>query len=91
MITIKLFGLLKSLVNNQAELSVPLEGGKTVSDLVGILDKDYPAVAELVHKKKILVSVNQDIAHAETVIREGDEVALLPPFAGEPRRVMAMD
>jgi molybdopterin synthase catalytic subunit/molybdopterin converting factor small subunit len=82
MITLKLFGLLKSLVNNQAEVSVPLEGGKNVLDLVGILDKDYPAVAELIHKKKILVSVNQEIAHAGTVIQEGDEVALLPPFAG---------
>jgi molybdopterin synthase catalytic subunit len=70
MITLKLFGLLKSLVNNQAEVSVPLEGGKNVLDLVGILDKDYPAVAELIHKKKILVSVNQEIAHAGTVIED---------------------
>ena len=82
MITLKLFGLLKTLANNQTEMSIPLESGKKVSDLVGMLDKDYPAVAELVHKKKVLVSVNQEIAHPETVIQDGDEVALLPPFAG---------
>ena len=82
MIKLKLFGLLKTLADNEAEMSVPLEGGRQVSDLVGILEKDYPAMAELIHKKKVLVSVNQEIAHPETVIQEGDEVALLPPFAG---------
>ena len=39
-------------------------------------------IGELIHKKKVLVSVNQEIAHEETEIREGDEIALLPPFAG---------
>jgi molybdopterin synthase catalytic subunit len=39
-------------------------------------------IGELIHKKKVLVSVNQEIAHEETEIRDGDEIALLPPFAG---------
>lgn len=82
MITLKLFGLLKTLANNQGEMTVSLSGGKKVSDLIGLLDQDYPQMAELVHKKKVVISVNQEIAHADTVIREGDEVALLPPFAG---------
>jgi len=82
MITLKLFGMLKGLANNQSEMSVALEGGRKISDLVGILEKNYPEMAELAHQKKILISVNQEIAHPETVIQEGDEVALLPPFAG---------
>lgn len=82
MITLKLFGLLKSLAANQTEVQVPLYSASTVADLVALLDKDYPAMAELIHKKKVLVSVNLEIAHQETVIHEGDEVALLPPFAG---------
>ena len=82
MIRLKLFGLLKTLANNQTDISIPLDGGKTIEDLVGLLDKEYPAMAELVHKKKVLISVNQEIAHSETIIQEGDEVALLPPFAG---------
>jgi molybdopterin synthase catalytic subunit/molybdopterin converting factor small subunit len=82
MITLKLFGLLKTLANNQAEMTVSLDGGRKVADLVGLLDKAYPQIAELVHKKKVLISVNQEIAHPETIIQEGDEVALLPPFAG---------
>src|SRR5437660_7513026 len=82
MITLKLFGMLKTLAKNQAELRVSLNGGRTVGDLVGLLEKDYPEMAELIHKKKVLVSVNHEIAHPDTVISEGDEVALLPPFAG---------
>jgi molybdopterin synthase catalytic subunit len=82
MITVKLFGLLKTMARNQAEVSVTLNGGRTVGDLIGLLDREYPEMAELIHKKKVLVSVNHEIAHPDTVINEGAEVALLPPFAG---------
>ena len=82
MVTIKLFGLLKTLASNQTELSVALNGGSQVKDLVGLLDGRYPQIGELIHKRKVLVSVNQEIAHEETEIKDGDEVALLPPFAG---------
>lgn len=82
MITIKLFGLIKSLANNQAELAVALTDGRRVRDLVATLEAQYPKIGELLHQKRVLVSVNQDIAHGDTEIRDGDEVALLPPFAG---------
>jgi len=88
MITLKLFGILKTMAKNQAELRVSLNGGRTVGDLVGLLEKDYPEMAELIHKKKVLVSVNHEIAHPDTVISEGDEVALLPPFAGGPEDML---
>ena len=82
MVTVKLFGLLKTLTNNQSELSISLNGGRRVKDLVAALAAGYPQVAELIHQKRVLVSVNQDIAHPDTAIKDGDEVALLPPFAG---------
>lgn len=82
MVTIKLFGMTKSLAGNQESLSLALNNGTQVKDLVGLLDAGYPAIGELIHKKKVLVSVNQEIAHEETEIRDGDEIALLPPFAG---------
>ena len=82
MITIKLFGMTKSLAGNQGSLSLALPRGQQVKDLVDLLNTGYPAIGELLHKKKVLVSVNQEIAHEETEIRDGDEIALLPPFAG---------
>ena len=82
MITVRLFGMTKSLAKNLSELSLELNGARQVKDLVALLEAQYPQIGELIHKKKVLVSVNQEIAHEETEIRDGDEIALLPPFAG---------
>ena len=82
MITVHLFGMTKMLAGNQGTLSLNLINGRRVKDLVGVLETGYPAIGELIQKKKVLVSVNQEIAHEDTTIQDGDEVALLPPFAG---------
>src|SRR5712692_6648372 len=82
MITVRLFGMTKSLAKNLSELSLELNGARQVKDLVALLEAQYPQIGELIYKKKVLVSVNQEIAHEETEIRDGDEIGLLPPFAG---------
>ena len=82
MVTIKLFGMTKSLAGGQGSLALALPSGRQVKDLVDLLNGGYPMIGELIQKKKVLVSVNQEIAHEETAINDGDEVALLPPFAG---------
>jgi molybdopterin synthase catalytic subunit len=82
MITVKLFGMTKSLAGNQGSLFLALEKGRRVKDLVERLNAGYPKIGELIRKKKVLVSVNQEMAHEETEIEDGDEIALLPPFAG---------
>jgi molybdopterin synthase catalytic subunit len=82
MLTVKLFGMTKVMAGNQGSLSLDLANGRQVKDLLALLDTGYPAIGELIHKKKVLVSVNQEIAHEETVINDRDEIALLPPFAG---------
>lgn len=82
MVTIKLFGMTKMLAGNQGSLSLALTNGRRVKDLVELLDGGYPQIGELIHTKKVLVSVNQEIAHEDMEIRDGDEIALLPPFAG---------
>ena len=82
MITVKLFGLTKSLAGNQGSLSLALEDGRQVKDLIDQINVTHPKIGELISKKKVLVAVNQEIAHAETAIHDADEIALLPPFAG---------
>ena len=82
MVTIRLFGMTKSLAGSQDSLSLALGNGRRLKDLVELLNAGYPMIGELIHKKKVLLSVNQEIAHEETEIRDGDEIALLPPFAG---------
>ena len=82
MITVRLFGMTKSLAKNLSELSLELNGARQVKDLVALLTAQYPQIGALIQQKKVLVSVNHDIAHEEMEIKDGDEVALLPPFAG---------
>lgn len=81
-ITVKLFGLTKTLAGNQPELAVTVDGETRVKDLVAALGRLHPELGELILKKKVLVSVNQEIAHEELGLQPQDEVALLPPFAG---------
>ena len=82
MVTIRLFGMTKMMAGNQGTLSLDLANGSRVKDLISGLESGYPAIRELIQKKKVLVSVNQEIAHEETSISDSDEIALLPPFAG---------
>lgn len=82
MVTVKLFGMTKVMAGNQGSLLLDVAHGRQVKDLVEAINRGFPAIGELLHKKKVLVSVNQEIAHGETVICADDEIALLPPFAG---------
>ena len=63
MITVKLFGMTKSLAGNQSILTLALANGQSVKNVIELVNKRYPAIGELISKKKILVSVNQEIAH----------------------------
>ena len=60
---IKLFGMLKTMVPGGKDLEVVLPQGGLVRDLVNSIQLKYPQVGELLDKKKVLVSVNQEIAH----------------------------
>ncbi|HET9845021.1 MAG TPA: molybdenum cofactor biosynthesis protein MoaE [Nitrospira sp.] len=91
MITVKLFGMTKLLAGNESTLTVALAKGHSVKNLIELVNKRYPKIGELIHKKKILVSVNQEIAHEDTKVHDGDEVALLPPFAGGSHTASAID
>lgn len=82
MVTVRLFGMTKMMAGNQGTLTLALPEGRTVKDLVAVIAAGYPQIGELLHKKKVLVSVNQDIAHEDLEVKDGDEIALLPPFAG---------
>ncbi|MGV7227388.1 MAG: MoaD/ThiS family protein [Nitrospirales bacterium] len=82
MVHVRLFGMLKTLVAGANSLELSLPEGSQVKDLVDSVQVQYPDLGELLLQKKVVVSVNQEIAHWETALVESDEIALLPPFAG---------
>jgi molybdopterin synthase catalytic subunit len=80
MIKVKLFAVLKDRAEAN-ELQVPFHGG-TAGDLLKRLAAEYPALAEFLSPGRIIISVNQEVVRPDAAVRDGDEVALMPPFSG---------
>lgn len=78
-ITLRLFGSLRESLGESTRI-VELEAGSRVADLRDWLAARSPLVGQLGHR--LATSVNLEIADAERVLRDGDEVAFLPPVAG---------
>lgn len=60
--------------------SLELADGAAVADLVDALDRRQPGAGGLL--QRCMVAVNQEYAHTARPLREGDEVAFLPPVSG---------
>ena len=78
-ITLKLFGSLREAMG-ESTIQVELEEGASVSELRSWLSGRNPLVEKL--GDRLAASVNLEIAEAGVVLRDGDEVAFLPPVAG---------
>ena len=63
-----------------AALSLELPASATVGNAISTLAEKYPAVAEM--RGKLATAVNLSYVGGAEVLREGDELALLPPVSG---------
>jgi len=77
-VSVLLFGITRDLTG-QSVLSVPVNEGARVSDLLDKLYQDYPPLAGI---KSLLVAVNGEYAEADQVLGSKDEIALIPPVSG---------
>jgi len=81
MITVKLFAVLKKLAGTD-ELKMEVPAGGTVKDVVDAISADHPEVGKLISERKVMLSLNQESADDNMKVADGDEMAVLPPFAG---------
>ncbi len=81
MVTVRFFAMLKGLARTEAR-QYAVEGGVTAGELKKMIADDLPALADVLKSRSVLLSVNEEFATDETVIKDGDEVGLLPPFSG---------
>ncbi len=81
MITLKYFAFLKDRVG-RAEDKVHFNHPITIGDILRAIGESVMPVHDLLREGKILVAVNQEIGNEETQVKDGDEVAFLPPFSG---------
>lgn len=54
--------------------------GSTVGEIALQLRERFPAAARLIERSRF--AVNQQFASAETALKDGDEVAVIPPVSG---------
>ncbi len=80
MVTIKFFAMLKNKAGTD-EITISIPKQITLNEFKEVIKKEFPPIGEFIDKN-IMISVNQEIAASDTVIKDGDEVALLPPFSG---------
>ena len=73
------FGQLKDLTGNAAE-SLALGDRATVRDVLQHYSEKFPSILKL--SPSLALSVNQEYASKDAPLRDGDEVALLPPVSG---------
>jgi len=80
MITVKLFAILKDMagISEVKIMSMP----ETVSELLKQVSRDHPPLADILSRSGMLISVNQEFAKPDTKLKDGDEVAIMPPFSG---------
>jgi molybdopterin converting factor subunit 1 len=78
-VTVRLFARLRDIAG-ASELARDVAPGATIGTVWRQLAADFPALAE--YERSISSAVNADYARMDQVLREGDEVAFLPPVSG---------
>jgi molybdopterin converting factor subunit 1 len=62
------------------EVTMSLGGSVPVVDFWGLLESRYPNLAP--HRASLRLAINGTYARDEDFVRDGDEVAVIPPVSG---------
>jgi molybdopterin synthase sulfur carrier subunit len=77
-IEILYFSQIKDKLNKSSEF---LDfSGKTVEHLIDFLTQKYPDTKDILEKS--MIAVNEEYANKETVLKENDKIAIIPPVSG---------
>ena len=78
-VTIRLFARLRELAG-ASELTRQVPDEATARDAWQVLTAEFPAMAE--YGRSVSCAVNEEYARLTAPLRDGDEVAFLPPVSG---------
>ncbi|MEM6917066.1 MAG: MoaD/ThiS family protein, partial [Verrucomicrobiota bacterium] len=74
------FSLFRELAGADEFPATLPDSGARVTDLLALLGREHPALRDW--EEKMLVAVNCEYADFEQELKDGDEVALMPPVQG---------
>lgn len=78
-ITVRYFAILKELLG-QSELQLALPAGTTVGEVYPLVTDNNERLGRL--RRSMMVMVNHDYVTDDVVLRDGDELAFIPPVSG---------
>lgn len=75
---ILLFGVTKDIIG-KPEIDLNFSSSVKVRDILSKLKADFPALTNL---NSLVVAVNDEYAENDDLLKEADEIALIPPVSG---------
>ncbi len=72
------FGAVKEILGDTS-ITVSLDNNERVGILITRLETQFPQLKQL---SSFMIAVNGEYANADTIIKQGDEVAIIPPVSG---------
>ena len=78
-VTIRLFARLREVAGT-GELAREVADGATASDAWSLLVREFPPMAD--YSQNVACAVNEEYARMTSRLKNGDEVAFLPPVSG---------
>ena len=78
-VDIKLFAYARELVGEK-NISIDVEEGITIEGLMDRIIDEHPSLENI--RDNLIIAVNKTTVQQDKVLKDGDEVALLPPVAG---------
>jgi molybdopterin converting factor subunit 1 len=80
LVQVRLFAMLRERAGRES-VAVELTDGATVQDALETVGKEQ-GLDELIERMPVLAAVNREYVPEERVLKEGDELALIPPVSG---------
>ncbi|MBS3790749.1 MAG: molybdopterin converting factor subunit 1 [Candidatus Thermoplasmatota archaeon] len=78
-VLVKFFASARDIVGKK-DLKMEIQQNWKVEDVLETIFKKYPELEEM--EDQLLISVNKDRTKKNEVLKDGDEIAVMPPVTG---------
>jgi len=78
-VKLKFFASAREAVGSK-EVEMQVESGSSANDVLEQLIEEYPELKD--QEKHLVLAVNKQTGRSDKMIKDGDEIAVLPPVSG---------
>jgi len=78
-VLVKFFASARDIVGKK-DIEMEIEKNCKVEDIMESIFEEYPELKDM--KDQLLISVNKDRTDKNEILKDGDEIAVMPPVTG---------